>query len=636
MSPDTKAIVERLTAEGLLLRNSGTNSIKSVKVELGKFTDAFKAMSGSMEGITGTIQGQTKLQELQDERQFKLDQLEEKDKKEYLAQEAVNTKNKQKLDSAKLAQDLKASKERDQKDFKVFGKDGIFASTLKSTFDIVKKTLFFGIVGAIGYEVLAGAIEAIAPKYFGIDADMPTLFEGFSNAGTALSKISMTDWDGFVNNIKYLAQPIAQLGLGYAAVAGTTAVVKGGANAAAQVLTFKALRNMFSPGVDDVGAGMTKVGLTKKLVRGGIAGLVFSGLFAAIEPISNYIRGEAENLTPQQIAQTKVPTSYKIGGLAAASTIGALFLPGGALVMAAGGIAAFLVGGALMLIDHYQDKDMLPNAMENVAQSVINTTNQMDELMQTRQQLLDLDANTENIDKRIAELKKKIAEDRKNFRENFLESLAEEQEQINQDVAKSDYLKSDKGRAEFYKNNQTAFRPSTVPGGGSRQRSAQELDNMYIAELTELQENIGLNRSQMKATREFGEQEMEYTLADMGLSTYGGVLQTIDQAKISKAEFEKRRAEELEAAKFEAYKIYDPSANIYRTPHEMKLASLLELSMANLLGDQGPSNYVVKQGDTTNHYSTVVGGSRNATQQYNNYNNGTLDGNVFVAAGAVN
>ena len=635
MSPDTKAIVERLQAEGLLLRNSGTNSIKSVKVELGKFTDAFKAMSGSMEGITGTIQGQTKLQELQDERQFKLDQLEEKDKKEYLAQEAVNTKNKQKLDSAKLAQDLKASKERDQKDFKVFGKDGIFASTLKSTFDIVKKTLFFGIVGAIGYEVLAGAVEAIAPKYFGKDVNMPTLFEGFSNAGTALSKISMTDWDGFVDNIKYLAQPIAQLGLGYAAVAGTTAVVKGGANVAAQALTFKALRNMFSPGVDDVGAGMTKVGLTKKLVRGGIAGLVFSGLFAAIEPISNYIRGEAENLTPQQIAQTKVPTSYKIGGLAAASTIGALFLPGGALVMAAGGIAAFLVGGALMLIDHYQDKDMLPNAMENVAQSVINTTNQMDELMQTRQQLVDLDANTEDIDRRIAELKKKIAEDRKNFRENFLESLAEEQEQINQDVAKSDYLKSDKGREEFFDRN-SIMTTSTPYGAVYTDVPYEQVEKMYIAKLTELKENIGLNRSQMKATREFGEQEMEYTLADMGLSTYGGVLQTIDQAKISKAAFEKRRADKFEADKFEAYKIYDPSASKYRTPQEMKLASLLELSMANLLGDQGPSNYVVKQGDTTNNYRTVVGGSRNATQQYNNYNSGSLDGNVFVAAGAVN
>ena len=63
MTPDTKAIVEKLTNEGLLLRNTGTNSIKSVKVELNKFHDTFKALSSSMQGITGTLQGQTKLEE---------------------------------------------------------------------------------------------------------------------------------------------------------------------------------------------------------------------------------------------------------------------------------------------------------------------------------------------------------------------------------------------------------------------------------------------------------------------------------------------------------------------------------------------------------------------------------------------
>jgi hypothetical protein len=39
MTPDTKAIVEKLTNEGLLLRNNGTNSIKSVKLELSKFNE---------------------------------------------------------------------------------------------------------------------------------------------------------------------------------------------------------------------------------------------------------------------------------------------------------------------------------------------------------------------------------------------------------------------------------------------------------------------------------------------------------------------------------------------------------------------------------------------------------------------
>jgi len=217
MTPDTKAIVEKLTSEGLLLRNRGTNSIKSVKVELNKFHDTFKALSSSMQGITGTLQGQTKLEELRDEREAKIELLDDKERKDFEKAEKENIKSQQKLDSQKLAQDLKLAKEREQKDFKVFGKNGIFASTLSGAFNVIKKTLFFGVVGAIGYQVLAGAVEAIAPKYFGKDVKMPDLFDGFSRAGTALSKITSGDWDGLVENIKAVASPLGMLGAGYVA-----------------------------------------------------------------------------------------------------------------------------------------------------------------------------------------------------------------------------------------------------------------------------------------------------------------------------------------------------------------------------------------------------------------------------------
>lgn len=48
VSPDTQAIINRLTHEGELLRNSGANSIRSVKVELEKFTGVFQSISTSM------------------------------------------------------------------------------------------------------------------------------------------------------------------------------------------------------------------------------------------------------------------------------------------------------------------------------------------------------------------------------------------------------------------------------------------------------------------------------------------------------------------------------------------------------------------------------------------------------------
>ena len=41
LSPETEAIVARLKSEGDLVRNSGTNSIKEIKINLEKFADAF-------------------------------------------------------------------------------------------------------------------------------------------------------------------------------------------------------------------------------------------------------------------------------------------------------------------------------------------------------------------------------------------------------------------------------------------------------------------------------------------------------------------------------------------------------------------------------------------------------------------
>ena len=49
LSPETEAIVKRLKSEGDLVRNSGTNSIKEIKINLEKFADAFTAIKLSSE-----------------------------------------------------------------------------------------------------------------------------------------------------------------------------------------------------------------------------------------------------------------------------------------------------------------------------------------------------------------------------------------------------------------------------------------------------------------------------------------------------------------------------------------------------------------------------------------------------------
>ena len=48
LSADTEAIIARMRAEGDLVRNSGTNSIKSVNVNLDRFKGVFNTISSNI------------------------------------------------------------------------------------------------------------------------------------------------------------------------------------------------------------------------------------------------------------------------------------------------------------------------------------------------------------------------------------------------------------------------------------------------------------------------------------------------------------------------------------------------------------------------------------------------------------
>lgn len=87
MSEETKAIIDRLKAEGDLMRNSGINSLKSVKVELSKFNNLFSVISKNIEAQTEAMGLQAKIaaDSLQAERtreQFDELQQKERSKKE--------------------------------------------------------------------------------------------------------------------------------------------------------------------------------------------------------------------------------------------------------------------------------------------------------------------------------------------------------------------------------------------------------------------------------------------------------------------------------------------------------------------------------------------------------------------------
>jgi hypothetical protein len=625
MTPDTKAIVEKLTNEGLLLRNNGTNSIKSVKLELSKFNDTFKALSSSMQGITGTIQGQTKLEELRDEREAKIELLDDKERKDFEKAEKENIKSQQKLDSQKLAQDLQLAKERDKKDFKIFGKGGIFASTLSGAFNIIKKTLFFGVVGAIGYQVLAGAVEALAPMWFGKDVKMPDLFDGFSRAGTALSKITSGDWDGLVENVKAISSPVGMLAAGYVAAKTVPGALKsvGGAavSGAAQYLTFKSMLKLVTPGAADLSEGMTRAKVTRGLLRGGIAGLVFTGLYAAIDPIMNFMRRD-DNFTADDIKKTEIPIGMQVGGLAGAATIAALFIPGGAIAMAVGGVAAFIIGGALRVVDYYKDDDMLPNKLEKVHAAHKRSSNQLAELLDVREQAMQLGLDPSEIDKEIKNLKAKIAKDREKFKANFVESFAEDEASIAEAQAGIERLQGetpDEYRARKFRSNPKA----------SANTSDSQLMKMMIGEVNDLRDIIDLNKNQLKESQMYGA-SLGFTNEQMGITgdyalgsgmTVAKRDAIIEERKANREASLKQQKIDAKNAEFQKYlKIND--IDFEGSITDVALKTMRE---QNPLGGNGMGNsiYVTNRGgDVLTPITLSQGGNQSATTILQGFNQG--------------
>ena len=57
-SEDTQAIIDRLKAEGDLIRNSGTNSVKSLNIKLEKFDGLFKSINTNIIEQTSMLQKQ--------------------------------------------------------------------------------------------------------------------------------------------------------------------------------------------------------------------------------------------------------------------------------------------------------------------------------------------------------------------------------------------------------------------------------------------------------------------------------------------------------------------------------------------------------------------------------------------------
>ena len=185
LSPETEAIVNRLKSEGDLVRNSGTNSIKAITINLDKFTDAFAAIQISSEQtakvLTDSWQGNEVLLQNIDESLNGLDKTEkaaELERRDQAKKDAIANKE-NKSESSIAAQSLKLSL--------MSGFKG-----LKDGFMAIKKDPWGSLLNigkwAIILPVLAGAIKGLLDKMFG-EGEMGKFYDRISNSPFA--KIAM-------------------------------------------------------------------------------------------------------------------------------------------------------------------------------------------------------------------------------------------------------------------------------------------------------------------------------------------------------------------------------------------------------------------------------------------------------------
>ena len=336
MSAETKAIIDRLKAEGDLVRNSGTNSLKSVKMEFAKFENVFGAISSNIAEQTDMMR--TQLGIAAD------------------AQELARTKAQFEEIQAKEAPEKNDNTAKENvKPLKDVGEE--LGNKISSALSM--KNLAIGAAGLfVGYNLIKGAIdEATGGGFTNMEKAMGQVVwedfpEAFNNAKDYLGEIDWTaaktainamstainaiNWTNFTSAINTMSETVTTFTtwLGETGVGDIVgAVIAGGlvtAGARGAVL-----------GV--LGSATPNGGLLKRF-KGIGPGLAVAAAGLAIaygDELAEWIAGQigVDNPETNETVQN-MGTALKIGGVA--MSIGAMFGPPGILVGAAVTAAAGL------------------------------------------------------------------------------------------------------------------------------------------------------------------------------------------------------------------------------------------------------------------------------------------------------
>lgn len=330
ISKETEAIIERLKSEGQLTRNSGSHSIRSVKVQLEKFEGVFNTISANIAEQTDMLRASMGIQEEAIEAQKRANDLAE------LQQPPEPTPAPEPETTTTPEKPTKESKG-------LFELMGGFASTLLG---IGTKLALGGAGLFVAYNFAKGAIdEATGGGFSRFEDSMITTFRevDWSALGTSFKEFASKVPEAVTSIVEFLSDPLTVILAG----AGLTAagIMSGfGGGALARGVTQGIISGVLGTGGDPRGPGQRGGGRglfnLRNVARAGALGILTGALAYYGEDVKNWL---TEQGVPEDWAGVAVDSTITVGSFA---TLGAMFGPTGALVGAAVGVA-YVIGKSL-------------------------------------------------------------------------------------------------------------------------------------------------------------------------------------------------------------------------------------------------------------------------------------------------
>lgn len=513
-SLETQAIIDRLRREGELLRNEGAHSIKSVKVDIEKFSgvlqvigtkidqqvDAIREMAGTDRDTRSVLQAQNELIEAEAATE---------EERQKLARRRFET------EQLKANQDYKDQLNRDRKNDE--NQKGFF-SRLKSFFSketfgkIMSGVKFAGLLSigsVLGYQFIKGFLES-----FGVDMEKfeKDFSKGVKDFASFIKDVNWSKLGAILSDEKFL------FGAGAFAL-----FMKGIGPIADTVLTALGLRSLLGgggatpaplppvpPGDDDPDGkkGGNKKGGLKNIrnivnFRSAVLAALGVGLISYSDQIGKLFKQDAENTTKEDLMNVNVNDTAGNSNLSVITGAASLGLMFGVKGLIAGAIlgSAYILGKKLVekIDDELNDTGDLPNLIE---------------------QALRTDGTRRRTRGGRVEFNKSVEEATAKVREDFNEEIANAQAEIER-------LKTVEG--------------SEFTNAGRRMSSADQESRR--ARLIKAQEDLIAQRNnQLIAADEILAQRLEEGIADFDILTPGK--QTQQEAEINAA----RRAQEARDA----------------------------------------------------------------------------------------